>query len=244
MQIFANSLPDNPTPKFGIALRAQVEERLAFFETGAPPSKNADAIKKVLDELAADEADADEDVEMGDAFTTLQAEPSKKVKEKKKKRKSDAMDVDEDEDEEPETKKVKLSKEEKKALKKAKKAKAKEDGVVVSFCYSFPSLTFQCSLPSPRTTMHPKRRRRRKRRKKTSQKRRRRRKRRTRESDILFFPYFAALCIYIFLLSCSRLQYFACRRSRGSPTSHVDQDDHILPFVSGLLLCIPGDNSH
>ncbi|KAJ7582914.1 hypothetical protein C8J56DRAFT_236083 [Mycena floridula] len=46
---------DAPTAKFGEALRAQVEERLNFFETGAPPSKNADAIRKVLDELALEE---------------------------------------------------------------------------------------------------------------------------------------------------------------------------------------------
>ena len=45
---------------FGEALRQQVEERLNFFETGAPPSKNADAIRKVLDQLALDDDD-DED---------------------------------------------------------------------------------------------------------------------------------------------------------------------------------------
>ncbi|KAJ7849092.1 hypothetical protein B0H14DRAFT_2766101 [Mycena olivaceomarginata] len=116
---------DNPTPKFGEALRAQVEERLNFFETGAPPSKNADAIRKVLDDLALEDDDEDADVDM--PLTTL--EPSPKKKEKKKKRKSDAMDVDEDEDdEEPSAKKVKLSKEEKKALKKAKKEAAKAEG--------------------------------------------------------------------------------------------------------------------
>ncbi|KAG6889501.1 snoRNP complex protein nop56 [Termitomyces sp. Mi166 len=113
---------DNPTPKFGEALRAQVEERLNFFETGQPPSKNADAIRKVLEDLAMDD-DEDEDVEMdGPTLTTLEPSPKK---EKKKKRKSDDMDVDEEE--EPSTKKAKLSKEEKKALKKAKKEKAKAE---------------------------------------------------------------------------------------------------------------------
>jgi nucleolar protein 56 len=43
--------PDTPTPKFGEALRAQVEERLNFFETGQPPSKNSDAMRKVLESL-------------------------------------------------------------------------------------------------------------------------------------------------------------------------------------------------
>ncbi|KAK0187707.1 putative SIK1-involved in pre-rRNA processing [Armillaria mellea] len=101
----------------------QVEERLEFFEKGTPPSKNADAIRKVLDALA-----EEEDVEMdGPALTTLEPSPKK---EKKKKRKSDAMDVDDDEEASPK-KKVKLSKEEKKALKKAEKEKAKKEGAGV-----------------------------------------------------------------------------------------------------------------
>ncbi|EGN94000.1 hypothetical protein SERLA73DRAFT_97405 [Serpula lacrymans var. lacrymans S7.3] len=129
---------DNPTPKFGEALRAQVEERLAFFETGAAPSKNADAIRKVLDQLALDDDDdegADSDAEMadGDAEPILTLlEPSPK-KEKKKKRKSDAMDVDGDDSEgegEKAAKKPKLSKEEKKALKKAEKKAAKAKAAV------------------------------------------------------------------------------------------------------------------
>ncbi|KAL0569357.1 Nucleolar protein 56 [Marasmius crinis-equi] len=117
---------ETPSAKFGEALRAQVEERLNFFETGAAPSKNADAMRKVLEDLALD----DEDEEMEDAepaLTTLEVSPKKEKKEKKKKRKSEAMDVDEEEEEEPSTKKVKLSKEEKKALKKEKKAKAKAE---------------------------------------------------------------------------------------------------------------------
>ena len=112
---------DAPTSKFGDALRAQVEERLNFFETGAPPSKNADAMRKVLDDLAMDIDDDDADEDMADAepiLTTLEPTPRK---EKKKKRKSEAMDVDDDEGHT--AKKVKLSKEEKKALKRAKKEK-------------------------------------------------------------------------------------------------------------------------
>lgn len=116
---------ENPTPKFGEALRAQVEERLNFFETGAPPSKNADAIRKVLDALALEEDDEDEDaMDTEPVLPLIEVSPKK---EKKKKRKSDAMDVDEDEEEEPAVKKVKLSKEEKKALKKAAKQAAKEE---------------------------------------------------------------------------------------------------------------------
>jgi nucleolar protein 56 len=73
-----------PTNKFGEALRAQVEERLNFFEvrkrpfdslradgfsqTGAPVSKNSDAIQKALTAIAADLGDDedDDDDEEGD----------------------------------------------------------------------------------------------------------------------------------------------------------------------------------
>ncbi|EIW81149.1 Nop-domain-containing protein [Coniophora puteana RWD-64-598 SS2] len=123
---------DNPTPKFGVALREQVEERLTFFETGAPPSKNADAIRKVLDSLDLEDDD-EEDEDAEPALPLIEAEPPKKKgkkdkKEKKdKKRKADEMEVDEDEETESEpVKKVKLSKEEKKALKKAAKKEAKK----------------------------------------------------------------------------------------------------------------------
>jgi nucleolar protein 56 len=117
-----NAILDVPTSKFGDALRAQVEERLNFFETGAPPSKNADAIRRVLDDLAMENDDEDVDEEMAEPIlTTLEPTPKK---EKKKKRKSEAMEVDGDEDDEAHpVKKVKLSKEDKKALKRAKKEK-------------------------------------------------------------------------------------------------------------------------
>ncbi|KAF9527508.1 hypothetical protein CPB83DRAFT_855897 [Crepidotus variabilis] len=116
---------ENPTPKFGEALRGQVEERLNFFETGAPPSKNADALRKVLEDLGLEEDDEEEGMDVDKpAFTSLEAEPRK---EKKKKRKSDDMDVDDEDTDSHSAKKVKLSKEEKKALKKAEKAKAKAE---------------------------------------------------------------------------------------------------------------------
>ena len=110
------NITEAPTSKFGEALRQQVEERLLFFEKGEPPSKNADAMRKVLESLAIDEDEADEP-----ALPLIEAEPVK-VKKDKKKRKRD--DDDEGEDDGEAVKKVKLSKEEKKALKKAKKEAA------------------------------------------------------------------------------------------------------------------------
>lgn len=40
-----------PTTKFGEKLRDQVEERLAFFESGETPRKNIDVMKEAILEL-------------------------------------------------------------------------------------------------------------------------------------------------------------------------------------------------
>lgn len=53
---------DAPTTKFGEVMHNQVEERLAFYETGKPPGKNADAMSKALrsiEEAAGDLMDVD-----------------------------------------------------------------------------------------------------------------------------------------------------------------------------------------
>merc|ERR1711939_647276 len=76
---------DSPTTKFGEALRSQVEERLAFYETGSQPTKNAAAMAKVIDLLRTETADGAVVEIEGDAVT------SKKDK-KSKKRKSEAVD--------------------------------------------------------------------------------------------------------------------------------------------------------
>jgi nucleolar protein 56 len=133
---------DNPTAKFGEALRQQVEERLLFFDKGEPPSKNADAMRKVLDDIAAEmEIDEPEDEPV---LPLLEPEPSPKKKDRKKRKRGDDDEMDVDEEDGEPTKKVKLTKEEKKALKKAAKKAAKvaaaEDGVVCgSFIPSFPA---------------------------------------------------------------------------------------------------------
>lgn len=70
---------DNPTNKYGEALRAQVEERLAFYESGTAVSKNADAIKKAQAAIAAD-LDEDEDMEDGDGDVANEDEVKEAVK--------------------------------------------------------------------------------------------------------------------------------------------------------------------
>ncbi len=95
-------IPDHPTPKFGEALRNQVEERLAFFDTGAAPSKNADAMRKVLEslDLEDDEAGSEDEMDADPPLPLIEPSPKKDKKSKdKKKRKSEAMDVDDDDEE-------------------------------------------------------------------------------------------------------------------------------------------------
>ncbi|KAL5632541.1 hypothetical protein ACGC1H_005477 [Rhizoctonia solani] len=114
---------DTPTAKFGDALRAQVEERLKFFETGEAPTKNSEAMRKVLESIGMDEDDEEEDedeemspVEGASAVPDVMVSPPKKVK---KKRKAEEV-IELDESEEPPAK-VKKSKEEKKKDKEEKK---------------------------------------------------------------------------------------------------------------------------
>ena len=90
-----SSISDTPTPKFGEALKQQVEERLAFFETGEPPSKNAEAMRKVFEQLAIDHDESDEDGS-DDEMDVDSAAAKKKSKGKKGKGKDD----DEGDDEE------------------------------------------------------------------------------------------------------------------------------------------------
>ncbi|CAE6412373.1 unnamed protein product [Rhizoctonia solani] len=114
---------DTPTAKFGDALRAQVEERLKFFETGEAPTKNSEAMRKVLESIGMDEDDEEEDedeemspVEGASAVPDVMVSPPKK---EKKKRKAEEV-IELDESEEPPAK-VKKSKEEKKKDKEEKK---------------------------------------------------------------------------------------------------------------------------
>ncbi|KAI9738205.1 MAG: snoRNP complex protein nop56 [Cirrosporium novae-zelandiae] len=54
-----DNFSEQPTTEFGKALRRQVEERLEFYATGAPPTKNVDAMKSAMDKVLADMGEAD-----------------------------------------------------------------------------------------------------------------------------------------------------------------------------------------
>ncbi|POW12926.1 hypothetical protein PSTT_04139 [Puccinia striiformis] len=94
---------DTPSTAFGLALRGQVEERLAFYETGANPTKNKVAMDAVLDKMKAAEValktPTTETPKLKKRKSTVLdgtdlADPAEDTdkKKKKKKRKSEAIE--------------------------------------------------------------------------------------------------------------------------------------------------------
>ncbi|CCU75745.1 unnamed protein product [Blumeria hordei] len=98
-----DNFSEEPTTKFGLALRQQVEERLEFYATGAAPTKNEDAMKSamdaVLDDIKVDNIGID--VEMEDIMPNSSKkenkskDKSKSDKKSKKRRMSEAAGDDE-----------------------------------------------------------------------------------------------------------------------------------------------------
>lgn len=54
---------EEPSSKFGSSLKSQVEERLAFYETGAAPRKNADVMAETIEAVEKAEKDKEEDAD-------------------------------------------------------------------------------------------------------------------------------------------------------------------------------------
>ncbi|BCS22233.1 snoRNP complex protein NOP56 [Aspergillus puulaauensis] len=114
-----DNFSEEPTTKYGDALKKQVEERLEFYASGAPPTKNEVAMKNAMDSvLAGMDVDGDEsDAEVKEKKEKKEKKKEKKDKgekeEKKKKRKSDAGESEKkkrkhDTDAEPSKKKKKV----------------------------------------------------------------------------------------------------------------------------------------
>ncbi|RLN65659.1 hypothetical protein BBJ28_00001826 [Nothophytophthora sp. Chile5] len=97
-----DSFIDEPTTKYGDKMREQVEERLAFYESGAAPRKNADVMQEVSDDLKKAAVKSEkkskkekkdkkrpapeaEDVEMEEVAEETTPKKSKKSKKKHKK---------------------------------------------------------------------------------------------------------------------------------------------------------------
>ena len=79
---------DSPTTRFGEALRGQVEERLAFYETGSQPTKNSAAMERVIKQLRA-EAEEGAVVEVTALPSDSIRQDATSTSKKSKKRKSD-----------------------------------------------------------------------------------------------------------------------------------------------------------
>ena len=86
---------ETPSNVFGQILKKQVEERLEFFDSGKPPTKNADAMKQAMDEVLAnvpnvsatiDDDEEDEKKEKKDKKRS--ADDSEEAPKKKKKSKN------------------------------------------------------------------------------------------------------------------------------------------------------------
>jgi nucleolar protein 56 len=89
-----DSFSEVSTSKFGARLKEQVEQRLAFYETGAAPTKNMDVMRGIIEELRAERGDMAEEV----AEAVAGKKSSKKEKKEKKEKKSKKVTEDMDED--------------------------------------------------------------------------------------------------------------------------------------------------
>jgi nucleolar protein 56 len=130
-----DNFSDTPTSKFGEALKRQVEERIEFYASGAPPAKNSAVMQAAMNSVLADigvedpTATAAEDVEMADGITASATEQAvrkekKEKKDKKKDKKSKAAEEDVSEKKSKKEKKRKHADEEDGESKKKKKSKA------------------------------------------------------------------------------------------------------------------------
>lgn len=88
-----DNFSEAPTTRFGEALKAQVEERLNFYDSGAAPMKNELAMHNAMDNVLADidvadpTADVDSDEEMADVAPRAVQKQEKQKKDKKEKTK-------------------------------------------------------------------------------------------------------------------------------------------------------------
>ncbi|KAE9369561.1 pre-rRNA processing nucleolar protein-like protein Sik1 [Stipitochalara longipes BDJ] len=86
-----DNFSEEPSTKFGLALRKQVEERLDFYATGAAPTKNEDAMRSAMDAVLGDIniADPTADADMADITPRAVQKQEKKSKDKKKEKSKD-----------------------------------------------------------------------------------------------------------------------------------------------------------
>ncbi|KKA30844.1 hypothetical protein TD95_000734 [Thielaviopsis punctulata] len=102
-----------PSTKFGEALKGQVEDRLEFYNTGKKPSKNADVMDGVMEDIRREEdgEDAPDAMDVDEAPAAEEKKSKKEKKDKKeKKEKKEKKRKTEDAEEGEDKKKKKKSK--------------------------------------------------------------------------------------------------------------------------------------
>jgi nucleolar protein 56 len=127
-----DNFSETPTSKFGEALKRQVEERIEFYSSGAPPTKNAAVMQAAMNAVMTDigipdpTATATEDVEMADGVTAGATEQARREKKEKKEKKKDKKSKGDEEVSEKKSKKEKKRKadDDDGESKKKKKSKA------------------------------------------------------------------------------------------------------------------------
>ncbi|KAL2057812.1 hypothetical protein ABVK25_002196 [Lepraria finkii] len=88
-----DNFSEAPTTRFGEVLKGQVEERLKFYDSGAAPTKNEQAMRNAMDSVLADidvedpTAKVDSDKDMADVVPRAEQEQEKQKKDKKEKKK-------------------------------------------------------------------------------------------------------------------------------------------------------------
>ncbi|CAF3588093.1 unnamed protein product [Fusarium graminearum] len=91
-----DNFSEEPSTRFGEALKQQVEDRLEFYATGKKPAKNADVMKDVMDIMDGGD-DAGSDEEMVDApVVEKKSKKEKKEKKEKKDKKEKKRKLDEE----------------------------------------------------------------------------------------------------------------------------------------------------
>jgi nucleolar protein 56 len=126
-----DNFSETPTSKFGEALKRQVDERIEFYASGAPPSKNSAVMQAAMNAVMTDigvvedpTAAAAEDVEMADGITAAATEQAVRKEKKDKKEKKEKKAKTEEVSEKKEKKDKKRKSGDDDGEKKKKKSKA------------------------------------------------------------------------------------------------------------------------
>ncbi|KAK5580585.1 hypothetical protein RB653_000605 [Dictyostelium firmibasis] len=124
---------ENPTSKFGVALKQQVADRIKFFNNGVAPKRNLDVMKEVIEEVEKDFAEEEvkpivkesSSKKRKESESSEEKSSKKSKKEEKSSKKSKTEDVEMKEEPKEEKKSSKKSKKEEEPAKEDKKSSKK-----------------------------------------------------------------------------------------------------------------------